>query len=522
MLSRIVSSDHYRFDPEYMRKYSGLPFALGLDIFPLDFLTDDEEYEKDRERRVRLVYGVVNEIALFDTPLNRLTDSIRQIEKEFGISLDRKKDVLTTLRDLLVNLFGEVEEKDAKYITLYPIWLDHHEYRFPVSFYKNHVRMRFENTTIPVPVCYEEILKKKYGSSFMMPVRSGGAHEYPYYEDHLDILREHFGYEWPSYKFNKNDLRMMDTVEQDPGEGAKCLFITYGLPEFQNMRSLAKEYLDNGCEVTILPVTRFDIAPDMTEILSNDISYPDEMYVEGLAGAHVSHDPTLADGRFDVIVTNYQYDEYNLITTVDKNFYSGVLRQKCDRLVYVPAWEASSIRPEDERAIKLMPSYVNTPLVMRADEIILHSDEMRDRYIECLTEFSGEENRSVWEKKISVLKKSCEEVRQKKEGKKKIMFYIGIATFAQHGDTAIKKLQNVFDIFDENKDRTDVIFEIQDGLLDNLKEMFPLLYEKFRPYLVRINNEITDIDDIDAYYGEPSEYATLLVNDKKPVMIMTV
>ena len=66
MLSRIVSSDHYRFDTEYMHKYSGLPFAMGLDIFPLDFISDDEEYERDREERATLVFGVVNDMAKYD------------------------------------------------------------------------------------------------------------------------------------------------------------------------------------------------------------------------------------------------------------------------------------------------------------------------------------------------------------------------------------------------------------------------------------------------------------------------
>ncbi len=521
-LSRIVSSDHYRFDPEYMRKYSGLPFALGLDIFPLDFLTDDEEYEKERERRVRLVYDVVNEIAFFDTPLSKLSGSIKAIEKEFGIRINAKDDVLTRLRDLLIQLFSEVDEKDAAFITMYPLWMDDHSYRFPKEYYEHSIRMRFENTLIPVPVCYEDILKRKYGASFMTPVRSGGAHEYPYYEDHVNVLKEHFGFEWPSYKFNKNDLCTGDPDKHDPVKNEKCLFITYGLPEFENMRSLVRKYIDSGCDVTIFPATKFDIAPDMSGITSDPVSYPDDMYLYGLDGARISHDQSVADTHFDTIVTNCQYDEYNLITTVDRNFYSGALREKCDRLIYVPAHETSSIKPEDERAVKLMPLYVNTPLVARADEIVLHSDEMRDRYIECLTAFSGEEHRSVWEKKITVLKDPEENTQPKRGKKKKILFYVGIATFAQNADKAIEKLQSVFDIFDENKDRTDVVFELQDGLCDNLKEMFPSLYEKFIPYLLRVSNEVTYIEDIDAYYGEPSSLATDILNAKKPVMIMTV
>ncbi len=102
------------------------------------------------------------------------------------------------------------------------------------------------------------------------------------------------------------------------------------------------------------------------------------------------------------------------------------------------------------------------------------------------------------------------------------MFFVGISIFAAHGESAVEKIKHCFELFDENTDRIDVVFELQDGLEDNLGKMFPDLYEEFKPYLDRVCKEEVYIDDIDAYYGEPSEYATMLVNAKKPVMIMTV
>ncbi len=155
MLSRIVSSDHYRFDPEYMHKYSGLPIALGIDIFPLDFLTGDDEYEKEREERANLVYDAVNEIAYFGTDPASISDHLKKIENRCGIKLDTKGDILTQLRMLLEKIFSEVEEKDAKYITLYPLWMNKHQYVFPVEAYRNSIRLPFENTTVPVPVYYD-------------------------------------------------------------------------------------------------------------------------------------------------------------------------------------------------------------------------------------------------------------------------------------------------------------------------------------------------------------------------------
>ncbi|MCR5830826.1 MAG: LicD family protein [Lachnospiraceae bacterium] len=521
MLSRIVSSDHYRFDPEYMKKYSGLPIALGIDIFPLDFLTEDEEYEKDREERVRLVYDVVNEIAHFDTPLSRLSGELDKIEKRLAVKLDRKGDVLTQLRDLLVKMFGEVDEDDAAYITMYPLWLDNHAFRFPVHYYKKSIRMRFENTTIPVPACYEDVLRHKYGSSFMTPVRSGGAHEYPYFEEHINILREHFGYEWPTYRFNEGDV-FAPREKAETFDGGTAVFITYSPEAFANMRKVVKQYVRKGYDVTILPVEKYDIAPDMSGITPADEEVPDEFYTDGIKGAKVIRNPRVLDMHPNDIVSDFPYDEYNLITTVDRKYYSKSLRGICDRLVYVPPFEAKSVREDDERAIKLMPQYVCTPMCMVCDEIVLGSSEMKERYTECLTRFSGERYKDVWEKKISVLTDSDDRKEVSHEEKKKILFYVGLATFAQHGVAAVEKIANAFEVFDTNSDKIDAVYLLQENLLDNLRGMFPELYEKYEACDFRPEADYVDTDMIDAYYGEASEFATEFVNKGKPVMIMAV
>lgn len=518
MLSRIVSSDHYRFDTEYMHKYSGLPFAMGLDIFPLDFISDDEEYERDREERATLVFGVVNDMAKYDLAVAEVEKDLVEIEKECRTKIDRSRDVLTQLRELLEKIFAEVDEKDAKYITLYPLWMGAHTYRFPVEYYSNSIRMKFENTTIPVPVCYDAVLRLKYGSSYMTPIRSGGAHEYPYYEKHVQVLKDHFGFEWPAYKFSERDL-VRPEKKDDPKEGATCLFITYDAKAFEGMRSLAGSYIDRGYKVRILPVTKYDIAPDMTGITPASDTVPDEYYLEGLSGAEVTHDPDEIRRHPDVIVTNYPYDEYNMITAVDKAFYSRSLRTCTDRLIYVPAFEARCQKADDERARKLMPQYVCTPLVMLCDKLILHSSEMKERYVECLCSFSGEGYRSVWEDKISVFEDAKEE--KKTAEKKTIMFYVGLASLAQYGNRTIEKINSVFSVFEDNKEKVEVKYVTADHLEDDLRTLYPQLYEQYRSCGLR-SDDTPNISEIDAYYGEPSHFATDMLSAGKPVMIMNV
>lgn len=518
MLCRLVSSDHYRFDPDYMHKYSGLPIALGIDIFPMDYLSGDEQFEKEREERARLVYAVVNELAIYNTPPAKLEKNISRIESECRVRIDRHGDILTQLRILLEKIFAEVDEKDAKYITLYPIWLDDHGYRFPVEYYDKSVRLPFENVTIPVPVCYDQVLRRKYGDLYMKQIRSGGAHEYPYFEEHVNILREHFGYEWPSYRFDPSDIRERSVSEQ---ADRTCLFVTYGVRQFDNMRSLAKRILEEGYKVTILPAARYDIAADMTGITVNTDDVPDEYYTEGLCGATVTHDPAVADDHFGIIVSNFQYDEYNLITTVDRKFYSRTLRDHCERLIYVPAFETEYIGSDDERAKKLMPLYVNTPLAVVCDEIVLHSDEMKKRYVECLTAFAGKRYEEIFEDRIKVITDETGSSADKPQKKKKIMFYLGIAFLAQNGDRAIDNIQRVFDIFEENKDRAEAVFVTQTGLKENLSRLYPDLYDKYMMHSWHETGENVYPEDIDAYYGEASEYATGFLNAKKPVMIMS-
>ena len=522
MLCRIVSSDHYRFDPQYMKKFSGLPFALGIDIFPLDFMTDDEEYERDREERISLVYGVVNDMANLGMSAADFEQDIRLIEKKCRVFINRGGDVLTQLRNLLEKLFGEVDEKDAKYITLFPIWLGSHTYRFPVEYYKEGLRLPFETGSISVPACYDDILNMKYGSSYMCPVRSGGAHEYPYYEMHVNVLKEHFGFEWPAYKFNEGDLPSGRKPDADLG-GGKCLFITYSAAAFENMRSLAGKYIDDGYEVTILPIQKFDIAPDMSGISPSGESVPDGYFTKDLPGATVTRSPSVLDKHPQIIVTDYPYDEYNMITAVDKAFYSKNLRSRCDKLVYVPPFETVSAKEDDERVKKLMPLYVCTPMPVMCDEIVLHGLEMRQRYIECLTEFSGEKYRKTWEDKITVQDTALpenEKPSQVTASRKRIMFYTGLSLFAVNGKKAIDKIKNTFEIFDENRDRIEVVYKTQEGLLENLASMYPDLYDEYVACDFRESADEPDISSIDAYYGEGSAYATRFLDEHKPVMIL--
>jgi len=224
MLSRVVNTDHYRFDQDFLTKFSGLPFGFGIDIFPMDFLTDDEEYEKKRFDKIYLIQSTLD---IFESKGANIEVSkgLAIINANCNSHLSIGDNLSIKLRELMEQIQGQVSEKEASYITLYSIWFSNHNYKYPKEYYEHSVRMPFEIIDIPVPLYYNEILSKKYTSAYMTPVRKGGAHNYPCFQVHLDVLKEHFNYEWPSYSFSSSDLSIKN-LQRNPDFSSLLLSYT--------------------------------------------------------------------------------------------------------------------------------------------------------------------------------------------------------------------------------------------------------------------------------------------------------
>ena len=104
----------------------------------------------------------------------------------------------------------------------------------------------------------------------------------------------------------------------------------------------------------------------------------------------------------DVIFIHNPYDDCNLTTSVHPFFYSKNLLRYTEKLVYIPYFVIDEIEPDDMRAIYNMKYYVSMPGVVHADKVLVQSEKMQLAYIDYLTEFAGEDTRSVWTEKIGV------------------------------------------------------------------------------------------------------------------------
>ena len=111
----------------------------------------------------------------------------------------------------------------------------------------------------------------------------------------------------------------------------------------------------------------------------------------------------------DCIVMNSPYDSFNAVQSIDPFFYSSNMKHYTKNLLYVPWFITEEIKwgeEEDGKAIVNMDYYVCQPGLAHADCTFVQSETIRKTYIEKLTEFTGEEFRAMWEKKI-VASGSC-------------------------------------------------------------------------------------------------------------------
>ena len=68
--------------------------------------------------------------------------------------------------------------------------------------------MKFENTTIPVPVGYDGILKLDYGEDYMVPKNIGSSHDYPFYKEQIYGLKEVMEQEFQT-KLTETQMEML-------------------------------------------------------------------------------------------------------------------------------------------------------------------------------------------------------------------------------------------------------------------------------------------------------------------------
>lgn len=184
VIGHVVPGTNVNYTPEYLDTWYGFPYVPGIDIFPLDYMTRSKQ---DDELTCEM-YKIAGTASVAFRENDLISDEeklqlVANIEKMCGVKIDRNKNIPNQLLILHEQLSMLYSEQEADNLVLMEDYANYRTERFiyQKEWYESTIDMPFEYITVPVPVGYREILRRKYGDNWMRPY-FGSSHEYPYYK----------------------------------------------------------------------------------------------------------------------------------------------------------------------------------------------------------------------------------------------------------------------------------------------------------------------------------------------------
>lgn len=355
------------------------------------------------------------------------------------------------------------------------------------------------------------------------------------------------------YKALRQSLyRIESSVKNDIKVRQEVVFLPYKASMWDSLESIWKAAdEDEDCDAYVIPIPYYDKNPDgsFREMHYEGGEYPDYVPV-------VWYEDYDFEGRKpDMIFIHNPYDDCNIVTSVHPFFYSKNLKQFTDKLVYVPYFILGEIDSENKLALKEIEKFCLVPGVVYADQVIVQSEDMRQAYINVLTEFMAGQGRTrgYWEKKIlglgspkvdkvlSTRKEDLEipeewmNVILKPDGSwKKIIFYnTTVTALLKHNEQYLEKMRDVFRVFYENRDEVALLWRPHPLFESTIEAMRPELRKKYQEIAGKYQKDKWGIYDdtvdlnravklSDAYYGDQSSVLQLSEKAKIPVMLQNV
>lgn len=187
---RVITGRFMNFDKDYLLRFHECPYVIGIDIFPIDYIPRDNTRMKEQTELIELVMSIAASIPHEPPYGEEAINLIHNLEHSLGITFNWNNRIFHELKKLVDILSSSCPSKDAdevcSMIDLAGGW-DYHALK---EWYATSSDMPFENTTIPVPVGYDGILRIKYGDDYMTPIQRSSSHDYPFYKKQENALKD--------------------------------------------------------------------------------------------------------------------------------------------------------------------------------------------------------------------------------------------------------------------------------------------------------------------------------------------
>lgn len=188
--ARVYTGEHMNFDKDYLMRFHLCPYVVGIDIFPIDYIPRNKKKSDKQNEYINLAMTASASIN-HEPPYSKDELAVaKQLESLTGFKINYKNKLFHEFKkivDELSAMYTASESDEVCSMIDFAMGWDYHAKK---EWYESAAETSFENTTIPVPCGYDGILRIKYGQNYMTPVQCASSHDYPFYKQQEQGLKE--------------------------------------------------------------------------------------------------------------------------------------------------------------------------------------------------------------------------------------------------------------------------------------------------------------------------------------------
>lgn len=189
--ARIINGRHVNFDAAFLEKFHGCPYVVGIDIFPIDHIPDDEKKLREQIDILNLLLKVEASVPEEGPYSEEDISLLQDLEKMLGLHVDyhnRLRHEVKKMFDIVSSRYVGEDTRQVTCMLALAVWGE--RYRCDKEWYSESVNMKFENSSISLPIGYKNLLRLNYGADYMTPKNVGSSHDYPFYKEQMQGLKE--------------------------------------------------------------------------------------------------------------------------------------------------------------------------------------------------------------------------------------------------------------------------------------------------------------------------------------------
>lgn len=303
----------------------------------------------------------------------------------------------------------------------------------------------------------------------------------------------------------------------------EVVFMPYKASMWDALDSVYKEAIqDEDVRVKVVPIPYYSMN-QATE--SKQFHYEGQLFPKYIDVVHYeTYD--LEQEKPDVIFIHNPYDDMNLVTQVEREYFSSNLIHYTDHLIYIPY--------DVVQHNKIEINYCITPGVKNAWKVFLQSDAVREQYIKWNT--NEKKFVALGSPKIDAIINSKDawnlipnDWRRKCEGKKVIFYNTHLSGILNDSKLQLGKIQNMYEYFKNNSSVVllwrphPLSIQTAEALNPDFLQDYLYIIEEMKALPNVIYDDTPDLNRSiaisDGYIGDQSSLVLLYALTGKPLLL---